>query len=653
MKKNKIRFLILSVTLLCVIGASFALWQVNVKQTQENKIASSCLNLSLTKEQNMINLQNAYPIYDEDGKKLTPYSFTITNTCDLFVGYTVNLEILEGSTLPIKYLRSMVNKEEIKNLNELETSETTITGSTDSRILAKGSLGSGDSEDYTLRLWIDENVTLNDTDAIGKILKSKVVINGTASTYSPVEQGITKLSDAILANEYQTSVEVAKEKISNKQAVDFSKPAPIIEWQEQRSSTISKPTATMPHPELVGQYGVTSIEQTQVMLGKNYTFNKENGKYTLIDTLIADPTTINYDGKDYYFCASGTNITTGDVLQPYHSYQYCTTIYKVIKASKEDSTLTSSNDTTFKGIKYTIEGYAYNQIELESDKSEKGLYKGTDDYGDTYYYRGSVQNNYVKFNNMFWRIIRVNGDGSIRLMYAGTTPNATGEGLKVGNKAFNTIRNKPGYVGYMYGNVDGSSTDEVYANINNSDVKKYLESWYKTNIEDNELSSFMADSGFCNDRTIKTGDGVSTDVNTNYGPLDRWNKKAPSLICPNKEKDLFTTSTSVVGNKAAQYPIGLITVDELTYAGMANGYLNKLSYVYSTVWYWTMSPSSFSANGDTAVFRLDGAGFVGNTLGTTVIAVRPVINLKSDVEITGGIGTSNDPFVIKINSKEE
>jgi len=636
--------------LLCFIGVSYALWQVNVKQTNENKIASSCFNLSLTREQNTINLQNAYPVYDEDGKKLIPYTFTITNTCDLFAGYTLSLEILEGSTLPIKYVRSMVNNEGIENLNTREVSEKSISSSVDSRVLAVGTLGSGESNDYKLRLWIDENVTLNDTDAIGKTLKAKVVVKGTVSTYNPIEQGITKLTDAILANEYQTSVAAAKEKINNKQAVDFTKTAPIIDWQESHASTISKPTATMPHPDLVGQYGVTSIEQTQVKLGKNYTFHKENGKYDLTETLITDPANIDYnDGTNYYFCSAGVNITTNDILVSSQGVGNCTTIYKVTKASKEDSTITSSNGTSFKGVKYNIEGYQYTQVELESDKSEKGLYKGVDDYGDTYYYRGSVKNNYVKFNDVYWRIIRVNGDGSTRLLYAGTTPTATGSDLKIGTSAFNPEKNKPGYVGYMYGNVEGTTVDEIYANINNSTVKEYLENWYKTNIEDMNLSSLMADSGFCNDRTITSGDGISTDTQTNYGTLDRWNKKTPSLVCPNKERDLFTTSSSTVGNKISQYPIGLITLDELLYAGMTYGYLNKLSYVYSDDWYWTMSPSYFgSPNSAAHEFYLYGLGSIEYGSPVSIKgAVRPVINLKSEVEIAGGIGTSDDPYVVK------
>ena len=117
----------------------------------------------------MINLQNAYPVYDEEGKTLTPYSFTITNTCNMSASYMVQLEMTETSTLPTEYIRAMINNEAILNLNEYEESTEYVNKeTTEARILARGSLGNGDSEDYTLRLWIDSDVDQTTTEAIGK-----------------------------------------------------------------------------------------------------------------------------------------------------------------------------------------------------------------------------------------------------------------------------------------------------------------------------------------------------------------------------------------------------------------------------------------------------------------------------------------------------
>ncbi|HIR74591.1 TPA: hypothetical protein IAB95_03705, partial [Candidatus Ventrenecus avicola] len=152
MKKKILIVLGVCIGICILLGASYAVWRVTLTQTGTNRIVASCLNLTLTQEENAINLQNAYPIYDEEGRTLTPYSFTITNTCDIFTSYIVQLEMSSSSTLPTQYIRAMVNNEQIQNLNEYEESTDYVnSGTTEARILARGSLGNGDSEDYTLR----------------------------------------------------------------------------------------------------------------------------------------------------------------------------------------------------------------------------------------------------------------------------------------------------------------------------------------------------------------------------------------------------------------------------------------------------------------------------------------------------------------------
>ena len=292
--------------------------------------------------------------------------------------------------------------------------------------------------------------------------------------------------------------------------------------------------------------------------------------------------------------------------------------------------------------------YAYTQSEQESDKSDRGLYMMEDQDGKSYYYRGSVSNNYVQFAGYYWRIIRQNGDGSVRLLYAGTSANATGSGLQIKTNAFNSTSTNPGYVGYMYGNTFNSSYAETHANENDSSIKTQLDSWYKTNIVDKGYSEYIADSGFCNDRSLDSGsDGVSTTANTYFKGHRRYVNHEPSLICPNASNDLFTVSNED-GNQALTYPIGLITVDELMLGGLADGYLNRLSYTYSSSHYWTMSPSVFFATSTTALeFYAISSGDAGYSFVANTFGVRAVINLKADTPITGGIGTANDPYVIK------
>ena len=654
MKNKKVLIIIISIVLiLSIVGLSYALWYFNLKQTGINKIAGSCFSLSLTNEKNDINLTEAYPITNEEGKRLAPYSFTITNTCDLFASYTVNLEILENNTLPIKYISSMINNESIIKLSELEDAKTTIDGSITSKILAKGSLGSGDSVDYNLRLWMSEDVTPEDTEAMNKNFKSKVVVTTSVSNYSPVEQGYNTLADAILANEYQTTPEISKQKIEAKQIPDFSKTAPIIVWSENKENSLSSQTVTMPHPDLVAlkdtdeRFKNLTNENVLPSIGTGYTFNSETGKYDLTNVQQLDPTTLTY-GNDtkYYFCGAGYNTGASDIITIYKSIDSCETIYQITSASITDGTATGSGGTSIKIRIYNMKGYALTQTERESDKSDKGLYQMEDDDGISYYYRGSVSNNYVKYAGAYWRIIRINGDGSIRILYAGTTPNATGSTLNISSTAFNTKGDNPAYNGYMYGSTLNESYEKTTANENDSNIKKVLDDWYKNNILGTNNESVVADAGFCNDRSIYSGNGyTTTDSNTIYSPYYRYYQtQQPILKCP-QTNDLFTLNTNEKGNKSLKYSIGLITADELMLSGQAKGYINDSTYTNG--YYWTMTPSNFNAGALLAwTFFVNNNRLSSNGLVGGIAGVRPVINIKGDAKISGGIGTSSSPFKI-------
>ena len=654
-KKIVLTIVILLVTI-TVIGVSYAYWILSFSSVNPNKVATSCLSLSLTNEKNDINLTKAYPISDAEGKKLTPYSFTITNTCDLFLGYTVNLEVLNESTMPYKYIKAMVNNEAITNLNALEDNTTTLDNASTSKILAKGTLGTDDSADYNIRLWMDEDVTVNDTDSMNTTFLSKVTIGAQRSTYIPSEQGYTTLANAILANEYQTTPEISKQKIAAKQTVDFSKTAPILIWNESKATSLSSPSATMPHPDLVAQkdtdarFKNLSASAVLLSIGSSYTFNSETGKYTITNVQQVDPTTLTYGGATkYYYCNAGYSTSSADVISIWKSTSACSNIYEITGASITDGTATGSGGTSFKNRRYNLKGYLMNQTERESDKSDKGLYQMADDDGISYYYRGSVNNNYVKYAGAYWQIIRINGDGSVRLLYAGTTANASGSGLNIKSAAFNSKRDNPAYVGYMYGSTLKTSYDKTNANENDSNIKKELDNWYKTHILGTSNESVIADAGFCNDRSLYSGNGYSaTGSNTNYGTWRRYYQtKQPTLKCP-QTNDLFTLSTSEKGNKALTYPIGLITVDELMMSGYADGYINKSAYTYSTDRYWSLSSSLFYTGALSArVFVLHSEGYPYGYFDVTYTSgVRAVVNLSSAAQISGGIGTSFSPYEI-------
>ena len=281
------------------------------------------------------------------------------------------------------------------------------------------------------------------------------------------------------------------------------------------------------------------------------------------------------------------------------------------------------------------------------------LCKAKDAYGDSYYYRGNVTNNYVKFADKYWRIVRINGDGTVRVIYDGTSAHANGESSsdrRIGTSKFNSSYNDNAYVGYMYGATGASTYAAAHANTNDSTIKAYIDNWYKTNILGTANEEYLADNIFCNDRSISnnnTGTGAGT-TRTNYrwyyGPWESGNHNDNmKLVCP-QQNDAFTVSDTTNGNGALTYPIGLLSTDEIVLAGGWST-INSDYYLYSGQYWWASSPGIFnSSNASVRGVNSDGrANYRNDVSGSR--GVRPVINLKAEV-LAQGTGTASDPYRI-------
>ena len=295
-----------------------------------------------------------------------------------------------------------------------------------------------------------------------------------------------------------------------------------------------------------------------------------------------------------------------------------------------------------------------NQINSENPNfasvatTNDGVYKAEDDWGDSYYFRGAVTNNWVKFAGYYWRIIRINGDGSIRLIYNGTSTATTGTNTQISTSVFNNSYNNNMYVGYMYTNY------QVHGLGSSSTIKGVLDSWYQTNIANKGHGSKVStEAGFCGDREPSTsssssnGSGGTGTTQTYYGGYIRFTNstKSPTLKCKNSS-DLYTVSGSSKGNKALSNPVGLITADEVAMAGGVYGQTNQSYYLYTNQVYWTMSPYYFNASSSYAfVLTVTSDGNLNYNWVDSTFGVRPVINLSADVKVTGS-GTSSDPFVV-------
>ena len=281
--------------------------------------------------------------------------------------------------------------------------------------------------------------------------------------------------------------------------------------------------------------------------------------------------------------------------------------------------------------------------EIDTGNHTRTLYTSEDDTGISYYYRGAVSNNYFYFAGYYWRIIRINGDGTLRIIYQGTTP--SGNGI-ISNSKFNESSNNNAYLGYMY------KTGEVHGTENSSTLKTTLENWYESSISDEYKQYVNTEQGFCNDRNNSTSmEGAPDDSGgtgttaSYYAPRHRvFTLHEPSFKCE-ETNDLFTVASSNTGNKKLSQPIGTITVDEVAFAGGIFNQDNTSYYLNTGTSFWIMSPSHFSSNVGYP-YNMTETGSFYRANATTSIGARPVININKDVELEG-TGTSTDPYKIK------
>ena len=318
-----------------------------------------------------------------------------------------------------------------------------------------------------------------------------------------------------------------------------------------------------------------------------------------------------------------------------------TTLYEQILADNP----TRSTRTTFTAFTENTTGTLFTATEKIGINAEK----------EVYYYAGNTTNNWVKFANSYWRIIRTNHDGSIKLLYAGTSPDTTSG--YIGMSAFNTTQNDPMYVGYKYGTTGSLENNRL--NTNDSTIKTYVDNWYKNNLT--AYTKYLSsDAVYCNDRNHASGQTYSTTNRFNYASYDRiLTNKQPTYNCTNMSDAFSVNNTSA----KLDYPIGLITIDEISYAGGQHG--SSLTTPYA--WYYTNakgesitgSSESCSLSPDywygsySTVWRQYGNGTPGGLGPVDIalsIAVRPSVSLSSCNLISRGDGSPEKPYEIYTGS---
>ena len=618
-RKNYLILILVTVLLIMVIGISYAVFVYSGIGQKANTITTGAISMTYTESTNSIALSNALPTTDSTGKKRKNtgeyFDFTVKSSIrgNTDINYEIAAKEESGNTFSgnnIKYYLTKVNSDGTETevmaprTYYEESSGNVYTGRpSDMMSLFVGNLNQqGDTTiNYRLRLWVDENYNPQNDNG-GLTYKVKVNVYGqTSDTVAKAEDTYCKdndfntLSDCMLVmNNHEKTTDIAKTNIKAKGTPDFSKIAP--------------------------------------------------------------------------------------------------------------------NDT-------------------ETD----GLYMAEDDEGESYYYRGAVKNNYVSFAGFIWRIIRRNGDGSVRLIYSGKSTTDTGEAVTIGKSQFNGKYWDPTYVGYKYNedfelhenngttgydwftntkkynygtgytfdastkkftltgtikqltwkdNHDEIVKSQLYSCLNascnvvykvtdyssdtvmkvqpisysskslataqtnntNSSIKTTIDNWYKNNLI--AYTSKLADEIFCNDRSISSGTGYKLDSYTFYGSHNRnKDKRSPSLKCA-QANDKFKVSNA---SAKLDYPVALITADEMAMAGGVFNISNTNYYLYNGQYQWSLSPGRFTSNySDANGWFVSPSGSLSPWIRVTYsYGVRPVINLKAETQITKGDGSSLNPYVVK------
>ena len=759
MKTRKNILMVLGLVLL--LGVSYAFYTYQKYSGMQNLLNGEIYLNYL--ENNEVHVSGIFPETKEEALKRddNTISFKVlsknTSDKDIYYGITLNYgeEISNKIRIDAKYIMIYLECDGKVLIDGIRYSDFNNRRIYVDKIDAKTYTET--TKNYTLRFWVDEETTISDTesnasykdsegntveeksdmldltylftknktveiqvfvhpnnDANGKtnvlleIYKNKELMQSfikrvevKGNNYC-LNNGFNKLVDCMLVSDsLSESVDVAKTNIANKGEPNLNDTAPSYRYIEKVSTNVSN---------------VLKVSATYFGFGKQYTFDEKTGMYSITDYK-RDEISDNYLG--YYTC--------GELSVGYT----CQKLYKIISLKIENNI----TNITLADV--------YSSTLTDTIRSEIGLYKNVDNYGDVYYYRGDVQNNNVYFGGYYWKIIRTNGDGSIRLIYAGASADARGNASSINQKLYkyNDRSSDLSYVGYMYGDnfevksYENSSisfsrntskyywadaytyneqdhkfylsgnimeatylemmdankinmytckittndgcellikvtdyktkyaalcetigyfskdVDSMYLDTISSNAKKEIDLWYENNILNNlddnnhKLTDYLVDNTFCNERSITTTGEIALNKTINFrGALTLNN---PSFKCEN-DTEKFSV-TSLYGNAHLKYPIALITASELIYAGGKNKITNKNFYLNSNVSYWTMTPFNYYYS----------EGMVGNSLlgyGQVVQygmlyyanALRPVINIRSDVLISRGDGTVSSPYHLKL-----
>ena len=608
--RNNILLSILGIITLVIVtvGVSYAFFSYTKKGTTENSIKTGTITFMYTEVTGVgkgIKIEDSLPISDDQGKLLTGsgnvFEFKITSDTlsNTGIPYEITARKSSNSTLDEKavkvYLTEVDGEESellLDNYSNLKETDTNVPEGIVEKTLYKGKVPANTTKyekNFKLRMWLDDGIDFSpvkDEDGNDTYPYNGKTFTLTVNVYANANV-VTESDKVQAANANIKSVGIGDPKLGDARVEE------VEDKEYQYETTLPEGTTyTYIYVEAENEYSTVKVEKIDSLV-----YNETKSNVMKLSSQQRFQKKLELNPGDNYFKVTVTSEdkTVTNEYKIKISVEKDKVVLKdeILKANplitKEPTLTTSSNNTS----------------------DESGLYKSTaTNTGDaTYYFRGNVTNNYVSFAGFTWRIVRINEDGTIRIvMQDGINDNT--------NYVFNST---PDNYTYMY--------------YTNSEAKIQLENWYSTNIgSNNDYLKYVATGNYyCEQAKVKYKDSYTSG----NAVMTVYSSYIPDFKC----------ITDGNGKGTVNSNIGLLTYDEVMYAG---GYYNKSNsnyYLYNNDSSWMMSPNGF-VNSYSLAWSISKSGNIfGNHVGNSR-RLRSVINIKSDTMVSG-IGTSSDPYVIQ------
>ena len=568
--KNKqiIITLIAIISLIVItVGVTYAFFNYSRTGTTDNVVKTGGITFLYTEVSGVgkgISLTEAYPVSDSIGKVQVGegkvFDFKVTSNIEMNsnIGYQVTARKKTGSTLAnsaVKVYLTEVNGTEqellLSKYSELDQTDKVDSSKYDERILYEATVPANTKnyeKNFRLRMWVSDDTDFSDGSMNNKTFTLTVNVYADGKVVTD-NLDTTNTLDSI------TVSDCTLDPVFNSATTEYS-----CTVKNNVTSVTVNATATSSKAKVRG------LGTKELSVGAN----------TLPIRVIAE------DGSEKIYNINVTRKAVASLLK--------NEIMKNTVITANPTLTTSSNNT--------------------SDAS--GLYKSTaTNTGEaTYYFRGNVENNYVSFAGQIWRIVRINEDGTIRLI----TQNI----INSTSYKFNSIINNSTYMYYS-----------------NSQAKTQLESWYQTNIgSKSDLAQNVASGAYyCEQAKVKE----VSEILSGNATMTVYNKYTPDFKC----------TTDGNGKGIVNASVGLLSYDEVVYAGGYPNQENNNYYLYNQNFWWTMSPNGFiSTFSYSSVWVITNKGQADYNCVDRNNGFRVVLVLKSDT-MTTGTGTSSDPFVVE------